>query len=29
MGGRDHVESVAAFDWNEWPESMEYAKDYI
>jgi integrase len=25
MGGRDHVESVAAFDWNEWPESMEYA----
>jgi len=25
MGGRDHVESVTGFDWNHWPESMEYA----
>jgi len=25
MAGRDHVESVTGFDWNHWPESMEYA----
>jgi len=29
MGGRDHVESVTGFDWNHWPESMEYADCHI
>ncbi len=26
-GGRNHVDSLAGFDWNGWPDSVEYAVD--